>query len=435
MYRVPRTSFLAALFHDCDAGFVEARAYPSGLRTWLPLGQWDTLVPFIDTRRHARDNVALGIATRRDASSGTAANLAQLPALFVDLDVRPAEAIRRLNGFAFTPHIVVESGLGVHPYWLLKEPLDVRDRRGCDQATALLRRLTHALDGDPRATDVARVMRPRDSWNFKYGDPRPVVLVSLRPGAVDVSELDDFLPREYRHGSTTTLEHVIVEGFRNDTLYRCGRSLRARGTLFSEIARTLETFNATRCHPPLPASELGQLLKQVLTQPDRADFQPLARYRTSKRSKRSKKGACHEMASGTQRAPGPVPVPVPSYLGPRTPRTVSLLLSLAFPCFPVPGTRVRGTESEGTESEGTESGVPSPGAGSGYRVRVPGPVPGPGPGYRYQFLYLLQYLQEAQPLERKVTDEFQRARIPDERLSQERGTAPSWAASPDGGSR
>ena len=272
--------FLAALFDTCDAGIIETRGYPSGSREWLTLRQWGTLQPFVERCARIRDNVAVGVATRKDTTSGRTDNLLQLPALFVDLDVRPAEAIRRLDTFAFTPHVIVESGLGVHGYFRLKEPLAVSDRQSCEHAAGLLRRLAHSLNGDPRATDPARVLRVPTTLNFKYGDPpRPVVLATLRPGALDAAELDDFLPREIHASRAFLSEGAIPEGTRNDCLYRYGRSLRARGTRFSDIARALETLNNTRCHPPLPALELSQLLKQVLTQPDRADFQPPARYR------------------------------------------------------------------------------------------------------------------------------------------------------------
>lgn len=278
--------FLNLLYRDCAAGaFLEVRAYPSGHRAWAPLRRWSTIAPFVNERCACRDNVALGVATRRDTSSGAASNLAELPALFGDIDRSPADAARTLDAFPFRPHIVVHSGLGVQPYWMLKEPLDLRTPKACVYASTLLRRLARVLDGDERATDPARILRLPQTLNFKYGNPRPVVLAETRPGAVDVDELDAFLPRE-RHGSHAFLsEGYVPEGMRNDWLFRLGRSLRARGIPIKAIVATLEHFNAARCYPSLPAAELGALLRRVQTLPDRPDFRTHAYTQEPDRSK------------------------------------------------------------------------------------------------------------------------------------------------------
>jgi hypothetical protein len=112
------------------------------------------------------------------------------------------------------------------------------------------------------------------TFNWKYDRPRPVVLVSTRPGAIDVDELDDFLPRETPASKASLSEGTIPQGMRNDWLFRLGRSLRARQLPANTIVGTLETLNATRCRPPLPGEELKYLLHQVFTLPHRPDFHP-----------------------------------------------------------------------------------------------------------------------------------------------------------------
>ncbi|HEV3110319.1 MAG TPA: bifunctional DNA primase/polymerase [Candidatus Binataceae bacterium] len=68
-------------------------------------------------------------------------------------------------------------------------------------------------------------------------------------------------------------EHPIVEGTgRNKWLYRLGRSLRAKGLPESAIRAALEKTNVERCQPPVDPGELGDILKSVLSQPDRPEF-------------------------------------------------------------------------------------------------------------------------------------------------------------------
>jgi hypothetical protein len=66
----------------------------------------------------------------------------------------------------------VNSGGGLHPYWLLRTPLDLqRDYRG---AQSILRRVAKGVADivDAPVSEPARVLRIPGSLNFKY-DPPP----------------------------------------------------------------------------------------------------------------------------------------------------------------------------------------------------------------------------------------------------------------------
>ena len=85
-----------------------------------------------------------------DAKDGTAANVAECRVLWVDLDQEPSSL---LSSFP-QPSIVVTSSPGKqHLLWKLKEPVSP------DESVTLNKLLAAALGGDPRATDIARVLR------------------------------------------------------------------------------------------------------------------------------------------------------------------------------------------------------------------------------------------------------------------------------------
>ena len=267
-------AFLDQLFRDCDVGVVEVRALPSTRRMWIPPGQWNDLGAFLTAAVNGRENVYVGVATRRDASSGTAANLLYLPAVWVDFDLALGEVTRRLARFPFPPSIVVHSGLGVHAYWLLRELFPVQDAADLARAGSILRRLAGHLGGDDRACDPARVLRVPGTFNYKYDDPRTVTLASTADVVVDLSELDDHLPHEVIRQNQFVLEATITPGARNDVLYNLTRSLRAKGLPVSVITRTVEDINHTQCDPPLPGDELFGLIKRAIVQADRPTFEP-----------------------------------------------------------------------------------------------------------------------------------------------------------------
>ena len=137
---------------------------------------------------------------------------------------------------------------------------------------AVLRRLADYLHGDGTATDISRVLRLPNTLSFKYADPRPVTVLEQHDTAINLGELDDFLPGEVvRHGELVS-ESQLFEGRRNDVLHALIRSLRHRGLPVRVIVRVLDVVNADWCDPPLPAPELSTLLHYALVAPDRPDF-------------------------------------------------------------------------------------------------------------------------------------------------------------------
>jgi hypothetical protein len=65
---------------------------------------------------------------------------------------------------------------------------------------------------------------------------------------------------------------IAHEPGRNETLWRYGRSLKARGWKLPRIFAELERVNAERCVPPLPADELAEIARNVFTEADRPTF-------------------------------------------------------------------------------------------------------------------------------------------------------------------
>lgn len=112
--------------------------------------------------------------------------IAAINCLYAEFDVKDygsKEAIaRHLADSAFpVPSVVVDSGGGMHGYWLLREPylLDSDDRR---EAAALIQRVwVQAIGADASVHDLVRILRIPGTLNFKYDPPRPVQLLECVP--------------------------------------------------------------------------------------------------------------------------------------------------------------------------------------------------------------------------------------------------------------
>ncbi len=158
-------------------------------------GRWSgsggASTPSLDREVRAEREVYVGIATRRDTSSGSASNLLQLPAVRLEYD----HATARLpmgavadRAFPFPVSLKVLSGGGMGASWYLREPLDVTTIAAQVRVTSVLRqRYCGAARRGPDATDAARILRLVDTANHKYGgEPRPVVFETVASCALNL---------------------------------------------------------------------------------------------------------------------------------------------------------------------------------------------------------------------------------------------------------
>lgn len=123
----------------------------------------------------------------------TQANAQRLKSLWIDLDVKrpgdkkaagnvyatPADALAWLKSFLTVmgmprPNLVMNSGYGMHAYWVLEDALATADwQPHADALKAAL--IKHGFKGDPGiSNDAARVLRPPGTVNMKAGTPAPV---------------------------------------------------------------------------------------------------------------------------------------------------------------------------------------------------------------------------------------------------------------------
>jgi hypothetical protein len=116
-------------------------------------------------------DVYFGVATRYGTNGGTKRDCYRVNTCWVDLDNIKIEDFK----FRVPPSILVNSGGGVHAYWLRPTPYLVR---GEDQRWVEIekhnRSLTRNLKGDHNTCDITRVLRVPGTYNHKYNPPRKV---------------------------------------------------------------------------------------------------------------------------------------------------------------------------------------------------------------------------------------------------------------------
>lgn len=133
-------------------------------------------------------DVYVGVALRERAHGGKSAiNGSHL--LYIECDEPNAKDL--LEGFAHPPTMETASGTPGHLqlYWRLYQ------RATNSQVESANRRLALELNGDPGCFDIARILRPPDTFNHKHDPPRAVSLLAYREDARYIlAQLTDGLP-------------------------------------------------------------------------------------------------------------------------------------------------------------------------------------------------------------------------------------------------
>lgn len=153
-------------------------------------------------------NYWIGVALRKSNKNGKKVDCLALPALYSDVDYGQAghrkkskwrtkeQALAAIQAFPLRPSILVHSGGGFQPYWLLKEPFSLENGNYA-QVEAIMKGLTLALGGDVGTQDISRILRLPGTYNMKLaGTPRPVEISWSEPERV--YSLSDFAQYETR---------------------------------------------------------------------------------------------------------------------------------------------------------------------------------------------------------------------------------------------
>lgn len=292
------TSFLRALYGDTPEGWLEIRYLAAGekaLQRWYRLGD----IPF-DKLRAANDaghNVYLGVGLRR-RQAGKKRDVLSIPAAWVDLDGKDFpggkdEALQALGRLPveLQPSIVLDSGHGIHGYWLFREPVVVADSpEVVEQVESTLRGLAQHLGGDPAVADIARIMRLPGYMNVKDREhPVHCELIELdverRFGLEDLAAFRaPTLPLSPTGGGQAAglpklparaldfLARGAIEGERNSEAFAAAVQLRDAGYPEAE-ALGLVLGGAAHCNPPLPEREARSVVRSAYS---RLPREPLA---------------------------------------------------------------------------------------------------------------------------------------------------------------
>lgn len=166
----------------------------------------DEVSDYADAMVHKGYDAYFALANFQSDEGRTVANAKELNSFFIDIDcgankayADQTEGIQALQKFLtstnFTkPTVIVNSGRGLHAYWVLEQPISREEWKPiAERLKALCQE--HKFEADPAVTaDVARILRIPETLNFKDPD-NPLPTKVLKAGKrVSLGAFSEKLP-------------------------------------------------------------------------------------------------------------------------------------------------------------------------------------------------------------------------------------------------
>src|SRR5439155_3340542 len=112
---------------------------------------------------------------------------------YKDHDLVPEEITGRLDPTLLPASLVIETGGGLHCYWLFHEA-EAATPEAVARVEAALRRLADHVGGDPQCAECARLMRIPGTVNYKREVPVAVRVLEDRPASrYELADLEEWL--------------------------------------------------------------------------------------------------------------------------------------------------------------------------------------------------------------------------------------------------
>jgi len=190
--------FLSTLFEESE-GYIELRTINNDdvRQFFYHTKQIDRLVSHLfNDDLFKNTNIYFGVCPRAK-KRGKEESVKTVNCLWADLDCKDEEerqkTLEKLKSFKLPPSIIVNSGHGYHPYWLLSEPYLIATDQDKLKIKRCIKGLSIALNGD-RTFDLPRILRVPGTKNIKDpNNPLPVEILEFKPALrYKLTELEQF---------------------------------------------------------------------------------------------------------------------------------------------------------------------------------------------------------------------------------------------------
>ena len=227
-------AFLSTIYRNCDEGYITLTLLPDRKTLWFKVNEIEKVLAAVK-KYGAKTNTFFGVGLRRKVLQnnlrGSENDILTITTLYADLDIRSNahaetalpcstdEAIEFLNSLPLKPSIIVNSGNGLHAYWLLDTPFKIQSTKDKDYITSIFKGWSKFVNANARercwkldnVSDLARVLRVPGSINHKLKNGSICEVLGCNRTRCHLSEFE-----AYMDNSETNHEMVQNKSQRGD---------------------------------------------------------------------------------------------------------------------------------------------------------------------------------------------------------------------------
>ncbi len=236
--------FLQDLYAEVE-GFITIWTLQDGKTVWLPVNNLPAICNTITKLAKQKKDIYFGVGLAKEKkSTGRTTNdtVSFIPGFWFDFDRKSPtknnvpETLKNIIDFLredqFLPSILVDSGHGLHGYWLFKEIWDISEPEERMRAADLLHRFQQYFYNRglkynwkfDKTADLCRILRIPGTTNYKF-EPVPVKIIHSSSIRYNPDDFDSVLPestdKEFTKTCVKLFEQRPGDGPATELLNKC----------------------------------------------------------------------------------------------------------------------------------------------------------------------------------------------------------------------
>ncbi|MDR1628540.1 MAG: DUF927 domain-containing protein [Oscillospiraceae bacterium] len=208
--------FLKIIYNGCDTGFITITMLPKAKTSWFKFQDFEKAATFSENQGKFT-NVFFGVGLRKNILKnglrGGENDISHITTLYADIDIKSDahaqkclpenidEAVNFLNSLILKPSITVNSGNGIHGYWLFNEPYKIIGSESKNLIISLFKAFGKYINQGAKKhgwkidniSDLARILRLPGTLNHKLKTKTMCEVISHDERRYTISEISKVL--------------------------------------------------------------------------------------------------------------------------------------------------------------------------------------------------------------------------------------------------
>lgn len=209
-------NFFRKIYKDCSCGYITITTLPERKTLWFKMSEIEK-TSLLAGKYGAKTNTFFGVGLRRKALKngfrGGEKDILCVTTLYADIDIKgnahaqtslPSsvdEATDFLHGLKIKPSIVVNSGNGIHGYWLLDKPFIIETEEDRKHMSSIFKGFGKYVNSEAKKRgwkidsvyDLARILRVPGTINHKLGTGAKCEVIESHDERHSISDFMQFI--------------------------------------------------------------------------------------------------------------------------------------------------------------------------------------------------------------------------------------------------